>query len=48
MQPDRWKQIKEILDVSLRLEPGERSQYLGRVCETDPDLRGEVESLLEA
>jgi Tol biopolymer transport system component len=48
MQPDRWKQIKEILDVSLRLEPGERNVYLTRVCETDPALRDEVESLIEA
>ncbi len=48
MEPDRWKQIKEILDVSLRLEPGERDRYLGRVCETDPALRDEVESLIEA
>jgi serine/threonine protein kinase len=48
MHPDRWNRIKEILDVSLRLEPGERDAYLTRVCEADTDLRSEVESLIEA
>jgi Tol biopolymer transport system component len=48
MSPDRWRRIKEILDVSLSLEPAEREQYLSRVCESDTDLRSEVESLIEA
>src|SRR5439155_7788894 len=48
MHPERWKQIKEILDVSLRLPPDEREEYLTRVCEADAELRQEVESLIEA
>jgi eukaryotic-like serine/threonine-protein kinase len=48
MHPERWKRIKEVLDVSLRLEAGERAEYLTRVCETDTEMREEVESLLEA
>jgi len=48
MHPERWKRIKEVLDVSLRLKPGERDAYLTRVCETDSEMREEVESLLEA
>jgi eukaryotic-like serine/threonine-protein kinase len=48
MHPERWQRVKEILDVSLRLEPDNRAEYLTRVCETDHDLRMEVESLIEA
>jgi Tol biopolymer transport system component/serine/threonine protein kinase len=48
MHAERWKRVKEVLDVSLRLEPAERTAYLTRVCETDSDLREEVESLIEA
>lgn len=48
MHAERWKRIKEILDVSLRLPAAEREEYLTRVCESDEDLRQEVESLIEA
>jgi Tol biopolymer transport system component len=48
MNPERWKRIKEILDVTLRLEPGERAAYLTRACEDDTEIREEVESLLAA
>ena len=48
MSPARWKRIKEVLDVTLRLEPAERDGYLTRVCESDTEMRTEVESLLQA
>ena len=48
MNPERWRRIKEILDVTLRLPPAEREAYLTRVCEDDADLRAEVSSLLQA
>lgn len=48
MNPERWKRIKEILDITLRLPPVEREAYLTRVCEDDGDLRAEVNSLLHA
>ena len=48
MHPERWRRIKEILDVSLSLEPGEREEYLRRVCESDRELRLEVDSLIDA
>src|SRR6185369_8290791 len=48
MNPERWKRIKEILDIALRLPPAEREAYLTRVCEDDAELRAEVNSLLEA
>lgn len=48
MHPDRWRRVKEILDVALRIDAGERESYLTRACECDAELRAEVESLLEA
>jgi eukaryotic-like serine/threonine-protein kinase len=48
MHPERWRQIKEILDVSLSLDPAEREEYLTRVCESDRELRVEIDSLIEA
>jgi serine/threonine protein kinase/Tol biopolymer transport system component len=48
MNSERWRQIKEVLDVSLGMAPGEREEYLTRTCEGDPALREEVESLIEA
>jgi eukaryotic-like serine/threonine-protein kinase len=48
MHPERWRRIKEVLDVSLRLAPAERPEYLARVCADDSDLREEVDSLIEA
>jgi Tol biopolymer transport system component/serine/threonine protein kinase len=48
MHPERWKRVKEVFDVSLGLGPAERVAYLTRVCETDSDLRDEVESLIQA
>ena len=48
MHPERWKRIKEVLDVSLRLDPAERAAYLTRACEADTEMREEVESLLHA
>ena len=32
MNPDRWRRIKELVDVGLRLEPAERADYLTRAC----------------
>ena len=46
MKPERWQQIKELLDEAVALDPGERVSYLDRACATDADLRREVDSLL--
>jgi serine/threonine protein kinase/Flp pilus assembly protein TadD len=48
MTPGRWEQICEILDKALSLEGQDRERYLASACDNDPDLRGEVESLLES
>src|ERR1700680_540398 len=46
MTPERWQQIKAVLDRALELAPGERSAFLDRACARDPSLRNEVEELL--
>jgi Tol biopolymer transport system component len=43
MDPSRWKQIEDLYHAALECEPGERAVIL---AQTDPELRGEVESLL--
>ena len=46
MKPERWQQIREVLEEALELAPGERSTFLDDACSTDPILRQEVEALL--
>jgi eukaryotic-like serine/threonine-protein kinase len=46
MTPERWRQIKDVLDRALELAPGERSAFLGGACASDQSLRKEVEELL--
>jgi len=46
MNPERWQQIKELLDGAVALDPGERGSYLDRACASDAELRREVDSLL--
>jgi len=46
MTPERWEQIREVLEKALELAPGERSAFLNRACSSDQALRDEVETLL--
>jgi serine/threonine protein kinase/tetratricopeptide (TPR) repeat protein len=46
MTPERWEQIREILEKALELSPGERSAFLEQACSSNPSLRREVETLL--
>jgi len=46
MTPERWEQIRGVLEKALELAPGERSEFLNRACSSDPFLRQEVETLL--
>lgn len=48
MNPDRWKQIKLLLDEGIALDSAERSFFLDRSCAGDSELRREVESLLSS
>ena len=44
MTPDRWKQVKEILDAALALPAEERMSLVSEACNDDVELRTEVES----
>jgi hypothetical protein len=46
MTPERWQEIRDVLEKALELAPGERSAFLEQVCSSDPSLRQEVETLL--
>jgi len=48
MTPERWEQITEIYNQAAELDGAARDRYLEEACGTDPQLRNEVESLLEA
>jgi serine/threonine protein kinase len=48
MTPERWQQVKGVLQSVLELAPSERTGFLNRACEGDESLRHEVESLLAA
>jgi eukaryotic-like serine/threonine-protein kinase len=42
--PERWQQIKAVLDGALEREGAERALFLAVACQGDDELRGEVES----
>jgi eukaryotic-like serine/threonine-protein kinase len=44
--PERWQQVKSILEGALERTPGERTAYLEAECSGDGELRAEVDSLL--
>jgi len=46
MTPERWQQIRDVLEEALELAPQERSAYLDHVCASDSSLRQELDKLL--
>ena len=48
MTPERWQQIRDLLEQALELAPEQRVALLDRSCASDPSLRQEVEVLLAA
>jgi hypothetical protein len=48
MTPERWPQIKQIVQQALEYEPGQRTVYLAEACAGDSALLLEIESLLAA
>ena len=46
MTPERWQQIKGVLDRAVALPAGQRGAFLAAECAGDRDLQREVESLL--
>jgi len=48
MNPERWQQVKQLLDQAIAFDAAERSSFLERQCGIDSELRSEVDSLLSA
>ena len=48
MTPERWQQIKAVLEEALERDPRERVSFLDKACAGDSDLRAEVEALLDS
>jgi serine/threonine protein kinase/Tol biopolymer transport system component len=48
MNSDLWKQIEELYEAALRLEPADRQSYLSMACAGDDALREKLESLIAA
>jgi hypothetical protein len=48
MNPERWKQVKGLLDQAIELDPAERPAFFDRACNGDSELKREVESLLSS
>jgi hypothetical protein len=46
MTPERWQQIKVVLERALELPQEERSGFVAKLCSAD-DLRRDVESFLK-
>ena len=47
MTPERWQQVKGILEAALELDEAARPAYLAEACAADAVLREDVESFLE-
>jgi serine/threonine protein kinase len=46
MNPERWQQVKTLFHQALERDPLERAAFLAGHCAGDPELRKEIESLL--
>src|ERR1017187_512781 len=47
MSPERYRQIKTILQAALEIDPVRRAAFLESACLDDPELKAEVQSLLD-
>jgi dienelactone hydrolase len=48
MEPERWRQIDELLEQALEVAPKDRPAFLDAACDEDQGLRSQVEKLLRA
>ncbi len=48
MTPERWQQIKAVLEEALERDPRERESYLDDACARDSTLRAEVDALIDS
>src|ERR1035437_9727316 len=47
MSPERYRQIKSILQAALELDPSGQAAFLENACRDDPELKAEGQSLLD-
>jgi eukaryotic-like serine/threonine-protein kinase len=48
MNPERWRQVRDVLDQAIAVPDAERPALLDHACGSDSELRDEVESLLHS
>ncbi|HXT22427.1 MAG TPA: hypothetical protein VN923_16865 [Thermoanaerobaculia bacterium] len=48
MTPEQWRRVRVLFDVAGQLPVQQRRAFLRNACAEEPELRQEVESLLEA
>lgn len=48
MDSDLWKQIEELYEAALKLDPADRGAFLSMACAGDEGLREKLESLISA
>src|SRR5688572_18757808 len=48
MTPERWQRLTELFESALERAPAERASFLASACVDDPELRDEVERVLES
>jgi serine/threonine-protein kinase len=48
MTPERWQQIKTLLDSALERDLHEQTAFLDEACAGDTALRAEVEALIDS
>ena len=48
MTPERFHQVRNVFEAALEKQPDERAAYVREAAQSDDDLRGEVERMLDA
>ena len=48
MKPERWRQVREVLNKAMQMGEEERCAFLDSQCAADTSLRAEVNELLAA
>ena len=46
MNPERWRQIKQLYTSALEIDQDRREEFLQKACTGDESLRKEIERLL--
>lgn len=46
INPERYRQIDELFQAALEVEPGKRSEFISSACGADQSLQEEVEALI--